>query len=113
MAYTLLFEPLKVRFMSMTGVYLTTKEKVMANNRYNQPKKVDYTPREERKKVEEPTVALSPCCVCHQTIPVGYYGRHANGGTCSKKCEDNYKPGERHEVTTRATAFNGHVFSPR
>lgn len=76
--------------------------------------KIDYTPRQERKKVEEPTVALKPCCVCNKTITQGYYGRHGNGGTCSKKCEDSFKPSEvNYENFTPCTAFNGDVFSQR
>lgn len=84
----------------------------MSNNRYNKPK-VDYTPRDERKKVEEPTVALLPCCVCKKTITTGYYGRHNEGGTCCKKCEDSFPQGEHHETATRVTAFAGHIFVPR
>jgi hypothetical protein len=64
----------------------------MGNNRYNQrgDKIPDYTPKEERKKVEEPTVALLPCCVCGEVITTGYYGRHGDSGTCSKKCENAF-----------------------
>lgn len=64
----------------------------MGSNRFNQQgvKIPDYTPREERKKASEPTVTLSNCCVCQKTITDGYYGRHGNGGTCSKKCENSF-----------------------
>lgn len=93
----------------------------MGNNRFNQQgvKIPDYTPREERKKDEasakqlEPTVVLLPCCVCNKTIKTGYYGRHENGGTCSKKCEDSFKQGDNHENATCCTSFNGAVYSPR
>lgn len=84
----------------------------MSNNRYNKPK-VDYTPREERKKVEEPTVALNPCCVCKKTITTGYYGSHALGGTCCKKCEDNFVQGDNHENAIPVNSFHGAIFSPR
>lgn len=63
----------------------------MGSNRYKQGVRIpDYTPREERKKVEEPTVALLPCCVCKAVITTGYYGSHSEGGTCSKKCENSF-----------------------
>lgn len=46
----------------------------------------DYTPKNQLKK-EEVKLSFSPCCQCGSAIGDGYYGRHSNGGTCSKKCE--------------------------
>ena len=46
----------------------------------------DYTPRSERKKVEEVKLDLKPCCNCGKTISDGYYGRFEDGGVCSKTC---------------------------
>jgi len=57
----------------------------MGSNRFN--KVPDYTPREERKKVEEVKLDFKPCCVCNVVITAGYYGRWADGGTCSAKCD--------------------------
>ena len=56
----------------------------MSNNRFN--KVPDYTPR-EKKKVEEPTVDLKPCCVCSKVITGGYYGRWSDGGSCNRDCD--------------------------
>jgi recombinational DNA repair protein (RecF pathway) len=36
------------------------------------------------------SVALSPCLVCGTEIDKGYYGRHGDGGVCSKVCEDEF-----------------------
>lgn len=82
----------------------------MSNNR--KPSPPQYTPREERKKVEEPTVALNPCCVCQKTITTGYYGSHALGGTCCKKCEDNFVQGDNHENAIPVNSFNGAIYRP-
>jgi hypothetical protein len=46
----------------------------------------DYTPRSERKKVEEVKLDLLPCCNCGKKISDGYYGRFGDGGVCSKTC---------------------------
>lgn len=51
---------------------------------------LDYTPKTERKKVEEPTIEPQPCMVCGKVIP-GPYGRWAQGWTCSRICEIKYK----------------------
>ena len=67
----------------------------MGSNRYNQRgnnpergnKIPDYTPKEERKKVEEVTLTFESCCVCGNNISQGPYGRWGTGGTCSGKCE--------------------------
>ena len=86
----------------------------MSNNRYNRNKGFDSLKPTAKSTTDEPTVALKPCCVCNKTITQGYYGRHGNGGTCSKKCEDSFKPSEvNYENFTPCTAFNGDVFSPR
>lgn len=47
----------------------------------------DYTPRSEKKKVEEVVLIFNPCCNCGKKITDGYYGRWSDGGTCSKTCE--------------------------
>ncbi len=39
--------------------------------------------QEEKNKVK-----LEPCLVCKKMPKDGYYGRHGDGGTCSKACED-------------------------
>lgn len=46
----------------------------------------DYTPRGEKGKKEEISIALKPCCHCGKTITDGYYGRFGDGGVCSKTC---------------------------
>lgn len=71
----------------------------------------NYTPRNTK---EEEALTFKPCCVCQKQIITGYYGRHAEGGTCSKKCELNFKPKELHrENFSPATAFGGTIYSPR
>lgn len=86
----------------------------MGSNRYKgtSPRGTipDYTPRESKKAVEEPTVALLPCCVCKKTITDGYYGRHGDGGTCNKTCETAYKPVEVEREASFVTAFAGSIF---
>lgn len=57
----------------------------MGNNRYNKP--VDYTPKKDRDDMKEVTLLFTPCITCGKTILYGYYGRYADSGTCSKKCE--------------------------
>lgn len=47
----------------------------------------DYTPRSEKKKVEEVILQFNPCCNCGKKITDGYYGRWNESGTCSKTCE--------------------------
>lgn len=49
----------------------------------------DYTPRGQKKaEVSESWLKpFKPCCICNGAISQGYYGRHGDGGTCSKKCE--------------------------
>lgn len=37
------------------------------------------------------------CCVCKKHIR-GYYGSHAEGGTCSRRCEDAYDEQKRAEI---------------
>lgn len=84
----------------------------MANNRYNQ-QKVDYTPREERKKEVEIPLNLKPCLKCGKSITTGYYSHIDGGGLCSKKCNDTYvKQENNHENAVRVTAFNGAIYQP-
>ena len=86
----------------------------MSNNRYNKPK-VDYTPREERKKEEEIILNLKPCLKCGKAITTGYYAHYEDGGVCSKKCDDSFvKPKEiDNENFVPVTSFSGHIFVPR
>lgn len=56
----------------------------MSKNRQTQIP--NYTPREERKKVEEITLNFSPCIVCDKEIKQGYYARWSDGGVCCKEC---------------------------
>lgn len=54
----------------------------------------DYTPRAKKPKEEEVKLDLKPCLNCGKAISDGYYSRHGDGGTCSKKCmlEQDKKP---------------------
>ena len=92
----------------------------MGSNRFNQPQKVvpNYQPKTPKMKEEEFKLNFKPCIVCGATIHTGYHARWGDGGTCSGKCESiqelaitNF--GDKHENTTRVTAFNGPVFRPR
>ena len=78
----------------------------MSNNRYKRNKGFDSL-----KEEKEPTITLGNCCVCNKVVTQGFYGRYANGGTCSKKCEIalTLKVIEQFE-TTPVTSFNGSVF---
>lgn len=85
----------------------------MSNNRFNK-QKVDYTPREERKKEVEIPLNLKPCLKCNKAITTGYYAHYESGGVCSKKCNDSYvKPGVNDENFTLCTSFHGSIYSPR
>lgn len=44
---------------------------------------------QQRKKEEDGWVKPQPCCICHKVIK-GAYGFHADGWTCSGKCEREY-----------------------
>ena len=39
--------------------------------------------------IKQPT-----CCVCQRNCE-GYYGRHGDSGSCSKKCEESYDANAR------------------
>jgi hypothetical protein len=62
---------------------LTKRRKQM--ERLKNPALPDYRPKKEREAL--PQMTFSPCCVCGKQITEGFYGRWANGGTCSKTCE--------------------------
>jgi len=54
----------------------------------------DYTPKNQ--KTAEVKLTFSPCCNCGKTITDGYYGRHQDGGTCSKSCEQEEQKKEKY-----------------
>lgn len=56
------------------------------NKRVPNPVIPDYT-QKKRGGEQEVTLLFTSCCNCGKTIVMGYYGRHGDGGTCSKKCE--------------------------
>lgn len=83
----------------------------MANNRYNKPKGVvpDYTPRGVKKEVE-PTIDKVPCLVCKKMTHG--YGSWKAGKTCSRKCEEEYKPFEGEQHVEKVDCFCGPLFDP-
>lgn len=55
-------------------------------------------------------VTLLPCINCGKTITLGgYYGRHGEGGSCSRKCEREQEAKPKYPVSQVRDAHNDGV----